>query len=213
MIALLLMEAATPAPSTGALAAEYAFIESAQKDGQWTAFRTFAHPDAIMFTPQAVWAQQFLSGRADPPKSLAWRPSSSFVSCDGRTAVNQGPWATASGSGGGTFTTVWQADGAEWRWVYDGGDFGAAPTQWPASAAVKQASCDGTPPGPPLMAPPPVARHSGNGAPDDFGRGESADRSFGWDWKVDAKGTRHFRAFLWNGSSYDLVIDQTVTDK
>jgi len=213
MIALFLLAAATPAPSTGALAAEYSFAADAEREGQWTAFRKYAHADAVMFIPQATWAQQFLKGRADPPHSVVWRPVGSFVSCDGRTAVNQGPWANAAGTAGGTFTTVWQADGAHWRWVYDGGQPGTPPASWPASPSVKQASCDGKIPGPPLMAPPPVARHADGTAPDDFGRGESADKTLGWDWKVDAEGSRHLRTFLWNGSSYDLVVDQTVMEK
>ena len=48
-----------------------------------------------MFTPQAVWAHEFLAGRKDPPQSMRWWPAESYVSCDGRTAINTGPWATA----------------------------------------------------------------------------------------------------------------------
>ena len=63
-----------------------------------------------MFTPQAVWAREFLKDKKDPPKAIGWRPAHSFVSCDGRTAVNTGPWFRAGGSPGGYFTTVWQRD-------------------------------------------------------------------------------------------------------
>ena len=49
--------------------------------------------------------------------------------------------------------------------------------------------------------------------PDDYGRGQSADRSIGWDWKVDSKGGRHFRAMLWTGRRYELVINQKVAGK
>jgi hypothetical protein len=131
MLALLVAAAAVPAPATGALKAEYAFIRAAEQQGQWTAFRQFAHPDAVMFTPDTVWAQEWLKGRADPPRTIEWRPAVSFVSCDGRTAVNQGPWLSASGKASGTFTTVWQADGRTWRWVYDGGKPGPGPVSWP----------------------------------------------------------------------------------
>lgn len=212
MLALLVAAAAVPAPATGALNAEYAFIRSAEEQGQWTAFRRFAHPDAVMFTPETVWAQQWLRGRIDPPKSITWRPAISFVSCDGRTAVNQGPWLSASGKASGTFTTVWQAEGRTWRWVYDGGKAGSGPVIWPSKAEVKQASCAKTKPtGPPIAAPPPAVRHSDGSAPDDFGRGLSADRTLGWDWKLSQPDkTRHLRVFLWSGRSYDLVVDQTV---
>ena len=42
----------------------------AQRIGQWTAFRKYADRDAVMFTPQAVWAREFLKGRKDPPKAV-----------------------------------------------------------------------------------------------------------------------------------------------
>ena len=87
-----------------------AFARDAQRIGQWTAFRKYADRDAVMFTPQAVWARDYLKGRKDPPKSIRWRPAHSFVSCDGRTAVNTGPWFKVDGTIGGYFTTVWQRD-------------------------------------------------------------------------------------------------------
>jgi hypothetical protein len=211
MLALLVAAAAVPAPATGALDAEYAFIRAAEQQGQWTAFRRFAHPDAVMFTPETVWAQQWLKGRADPPRTIEWRPAISFVSCDGRTAVNQGPWLSASGKASGTFTTVWRADGRTWRWVYDGGKAAVGPVSWPAKAEVKQAACARKLPGPPVASPPPAVRHRNGSPPDDFGRGVSADKTLGWDWKLSEPGkVRHFRVFLWNGRSYDLAIDQTV---
>ena len=43
----------------------------AQRIGQWTAFRKYADDDAVMFTPQAVWAHEFLKDSKDPPKSVA----------------------------------------------------------------------------------------------------------------------------------------------
>ena len=52
-----------------------------------------------MFTPQAVWAHDFLEPLKDPPKAMSWRPAHSFVSCDGRMAVNTGPWFRQDGNG------------------------------------------------------------------------------------------------------------------
>ena len=74
-----------------AIDAERAFAADAQRIGQWSAFRKYADRDAVMFTPQAAWARDFLHGRKDPPKAISWRPAHSYVSCDGRTAVNTGP--------------------------------------------------------------------------------------------------------------------------
>src|SRR5205807_2926293 len=118
MFALLLASATLPT----AIDVERAFARDAQKIGQWTAFRKYADRDAVMFTPQAVWVQEFLKDRKDPPKSVRWAPAHSFVSCDGRIAVNTGPWCGADGVHHGYFTTVWQRTNGAWRWVYDGGD-------------------------------------------------------------------------------------------
>ena len=64
----------------------------AQRQGQWTATRAYADPDAVMFTPQAIWAREFLEGRKDPAVASRWSPNASYVSCDGKMAVNTGPW-------------------------------------------------------------------------------------------------------------------------
>ena len=117
MIAALLLAASVPT----AVDAEYAFGRDAQRIGQWSAFRKWADKDAVMFTPQAVWARDFLKPLKDPPKAIAWRPADSFVSCDGRIAVNTGPWFKLDGSAGGYFTTVWQRERNDWRWASDGG--------------------------------------------------------------------------------------------
>jgi hypothetical protein len=203
MIAALLLAAAAPT----AIDAEYAFARDAQHIGQWTAFRKYADRDAVMFTPQAVWARDFLAGRKDPPKSVRWWPAHSFTSCDGRTAVNTGPWVDADSKNHGYFTTVWQrARGNGWRWVYDGGDAheGAVPPK--SKPQVHRASCATKAPGAPIIPPPPLTPKQALKTPEDNGRGESADKTLGWDWKVDRKGGRRFRVYLWNGFRYAQVM-------
>src|SRR6476620_9798927 len=113
--AMFLVAAAAPT----AVDAERAFARDAQSMGMWSAFRKYADKDAVMFSPQAVWARDFLKNRKDPPKAISWRPAKSYVSCDGRTAVNTGPWFTPDGKLAGYFTTVWQRSGATWRFEYD----------------------------------------------------------------------------------------------
>ena len=58
MIEALLLAAAEPAMT--AVDAERAFVADAQKLGQWTAFRKWSAPDAIMFVPRQVNAHVFL---------------------------------------------------------------------------------------------------------------------------------------------------------
>ena len=207
IVALLL--AAAPVPT--AVDAEFAFIRDAQKIGMWTAFRKYADKDAVMFTPQAVWVQQYLKGRKDPPKSITWRPAHSWVSCDGRTAVNTGPWFGTDGKRGGFFTTVWQRTQGRWRWVYDGGGpLDAAAPAGPAKPQTHRATCRGKAPGAPIIPPPPLTNKQARTTPDDTGRGQSADRTLGWDWKVDKNGGRKFRVFQWNGVRYAQVMFNDV---
>jgi len=205
MITALLLAAAAP----NAVDAEYAFARDAQRIGQWTAFRKWAERDAVIFTPQAAWAHQVLPQK-DPPKAISWRPAHSFVSCDGRIAVNTVPWWKVDGTAGGYFTTVWQSTKHDWRWVYDGGGplEGAAPAA--KRAQVHRASCSGRAKGSPIAPPPALTEKQARTTPEDNGRGQSADRTLGWDWKVDKQGGRTLRVFLWNGSHYAQVLHNRI---
>jgi len=207
MIAAFLL-AAAPVPT--AVDAELAFAREAQKIGQWTAFRKYADRDAVMFTPQAVWVQTFLADHKDPPKSVRWAPAHSFVSCDGRTAVNTGPWWGADGVHHGYFTTVWQRTEGAWHWVYDGGD--AQDGLLPPAPAVRvhRASCRTKAPGAPVPPPPSLTPKQARTTPEDNGRGQSADKTLGWDWKVEKDGARKFRVYQWTGARYAQVLFNDV---
>ena len=164
-----------------------------------------------MFAPQAVWAHEFLKDRKDPPKSIDWAPAESWVACDGRTAVNRGPWTGASGQAHGYFTTVWMRDKSKWRWVYDGGDSVAKPMPFPAKAKVVRASCDhgAKIPAAYRKATVATARLAG-AAPGEAGQGRSADGTLIYEWKVAPDGARRFKARLWNGRRYTTILDQSI---
>ena len=207
MITALLLAAA---PIVTAVDAERAFAADAQRIGQWTAFAKYADRDAVMFNPQAVWARDFLKGRKDPPKAVRWWPATSFVSCDGRTAVNTGQWIGPDAKRNGYFTTVWQREKGKWLWVYDGGDALKTPMKAPGRPVVRRASCATKAPGAPVIPPPPLTPRQARTTPEDNGRGESADHSLGWDWKVEKSGARHLRVFMWNGARYAQVLYNDV---
>lgn len=199
MIPLLLVLAAANQPKT-ALDAERSFDQAAARNGQWTAFRAFAAPDAIMFVPQPINAQAWLKDRKDPPQTVRWQATASYVSCDGDTAVNTGNWQRPDGSVG-YFTTVWQrqSDGS-WRWVLDSGD--ALKTARPAtSPAATRASCD--PPIVPFTSPPTVS-----GVPS--GHGSSKDQTLSWDWSLGTDGSRTLSVNLKTGMFGGTVIDDRV---
>ena len=208
MISLLLAAAAA---QMTAVDAERAFAADAQKHGQWTAFRKWADSDAVMFAPLAVWTQDYLKESEDPPKALEWGPADSWVSCDGRTAVNRGPWKSPVSAAHGYFTTVWMRNEDTWRWIYDGGDTLAEPLALPPEPRVERASCTGRD----NLAETyrrevqPTARIAGK-PPGDAGQGRSADGTLIYEWKVAPDGARRFQARLWDGRGYRTVVEQSV---
>jgi hypothetical protein len=206
MLALLIAAA-----SMTAVDAERAFAADAKRLGQWTAFRKYADETAVMFTPQAVWAQEFLAGKKDPPKAISWGPSNSWVSCDGRTAINRGWWTSASGKSHGYFTTVWMREGKAWKWSYDGGDALATPMAAQKKPRVQRATCSGFDKIPKEYREEvkPTAKIAGK-PPADAGQGRSADGTLIYEWKVAASGERHFEAKLWNGRDYRTILDQHI---
>jgi hypothetical protein len=195
-----------------AIDAERAFAADARKHGQWTAFRKYADDTAVMFTPQAVWAQEFLRPLKDPPKAISWGPSDNWVSCDGRTAINRGPWTSASGKSHGYFTTVWMRQGKAWKWDYDGGDTLDQPMAMPKTPRVERASCAGREEIPQQYRQEvkSTARIAGK-PPADAGQGRSADGTLIYEWRVAASGERRFEAKLWDGRDYRTILDQHIS--
>jgi len=165
--------------------AERAFTEDAKKLGQWTAFRKWAAPDAVMFVPKPENAQEWLNDRKDPAKPIDWWPTASYVSCDGTFAVNTGGWKRPDGSVG-YFTTIWrQIPEGNWRWILDSGDTTSAERDRPAKPTVRKATCSGPPLGQPAyqeVGPP------GSEVTENFGH--SPDQSLSWHWLVRADGSR-----------------------
>ena len=200
MILALLLAAAEPQT---AIDAERAFAADAQKLGQWTAFRKWSTADAVMFLPQADRAQKFLKDKADPPVAVFWWPGRSYVSCDGKTAINTGPWVRQWGKSIGYFTTVWKRQGdSSWKWVLDHGDSLATARAEGGDIKPRQASCVK-----PVKAPLPKLGLTQGGSSD---TGKSDDGSLAWRWFVRADGSRMFEALIWTGLSWQVVISDNV---
>lgn len=199
MILALALAAAEPQT---AIDTERAFAADAQKLGQWTAFRKWATPDAIMFVPKAGSAHDWLKDKADPPVAVFWWPGRSYVSCDGNTAINTGPWVRQWGKSVGYFTTVWkrQPDG-NWKWVLDHGDVLGTPRAEGGDIKPRQASC--AKPVKPLI-------HMRLAKDGSSGGGGSADNTLDWYWHVRADGSRTVEVKLWNGTEWESVIKDSV---
>ena len=201
MIEALLLAAAEPAMT--AIDAERAFAADAQKMGQWTAFRKWLGTDAIMFLPQAGSAQEFLKDKADPPVAVFWWPGRSYVSCDGNTAINTGPWVRQWGKSIGYFTTVWQrqSDGS-WKWLLDHGDALKSPRAEGGDIQATRGAC-------PTLPLPPVPQREVDAA-NKYGVGSSKDGTLNWGWTVLPDGSRNFYAMIWDGREHKFVIDDRV---
>lgn len=200
MIAEMLLAAATPLT---AIDAERAFAADAQKLGQWTAFRKYAAGDALMFVPQPTRAQDFLKDRKDPRVSVFWWPGRSYVSCDGNTAVNTGPWVREWGKSVGYFTTVWQRQpDSGWKWVYDAGDSLSVARAEGGDIKPRTASCPKGPVRP--------VTHAEVQADVKFDSGSSKDGTLNWSWTVWSDGRRNFIAYLWDGEQHRIVVEDKV---
>ena len=164
----------------------------AQRIGQWTAFRKYADRDAVMFTPQAVWARDFLKDRKDPPKAIRWRPGAQLRllrradrgehrsrgsgRTEARRLFHDRLAAHAAPAGAGSMTAADRSPGAA--------PVGRKPQ-------VHRASCAARAPGAPIIPPPPLTAKQARTTPEDNGRGQSADKTLGWDWKVDEERRAH----------------------
>jgi hypothetical protein len=197
ILAALILQAATPQT---AVDAERAFAAAAQAKGQWTAFREFAAADATMFVPQPVKVQDWLKDRKDPPRSVEWWPTESYLSCDGKLAINTGGWKRPEGTVG-YFSTVWRKEaGGGWKWIVDGGDALNAARPRPAKPRIVRAACS----------PVKDARISvGPSRSEPSNWGKSADSTLEWSWRIDATGKRFFSSHFWDGTAFrTAVFDQ-----
>jgi len=186
------------------IAAELAFARTAQEEGQWTAFAEFAAEDGVMFTPQMVNAKEWLKGRDNPPQALTWQPVEVWSSCDGSLGVNKGAWQRPDGAVG-WFTTVWQRhEDGSYRWLLDHGDRLDSPLPAPEMIASHVARCNAPPPSDEMT---PVLDLANGKA-----QGVSRDRTLVWRVHVTAAGARRVMVLLWNGESYDPVIDESVVE-
>ncbi|MBU3077235.1 hypothetical protein [Sphingomonas quercus] len=212
--------------------AERAFAALAQRDGQWTAFRATAAPDAMMFAPTRVRVHDLLADRKDPPRgSLMWWPARAVTACDASLAFSTGPWLRP-GRGQGSFSTIWrrQPDGG-WKWLYDSGGDVAVPAAAGDRVRATRPACRNLPPATRAAAPEgrtDLAALTRNAAPgllvrgggggaldvrDAIAGGVSDDRSLRWtvnDLAGAGEGAHLFRLWTWNGAAYRLAVIEVI---
>ncbi|HEY6816859.1 MAG TPA: hypothetical protein VI168_15080 [Croceibacterium sp.] len=198
------------------VAAELAFARAAQEKGQWTAFAEYATEDAVMFVPEAVNAQAWLKGRADPPQAVRWQPHQVWSSCDGSLAVTKGAWQRPDGTVG-YFTTVWQRQEKKklgYRWVLDQGDVLAAPLAAPEMIQGSVADCPrdrSSPISETELAAWELEAVAAGAA--EAGTGISADRTLAYRYSVAPSGARETAVFLAkDGRMQEVLRSEVATE-
>lgn len=206
------------AQPTVIVAQEVAFARDARELGQWTAFRAYAAPGAILHLRSgAVDAASWLAARSDPAQSVDWNSRAVWMSCDGRDAVSMGRYRD-SGDNVGTYFTVWQREASgEWRFAYDLGANddpqpvrGAEPDPDPRAIVVRNyvpiqgrvADCSAPALDAVAFDQPPHARSAASA---------SRDGTLHWQWSHGEDGTRNFSVKYWKKGVWETVVDESYT--
>lgn len=203
------------------VAKELEFARTAQEDGQWSAFRAFAAPGAVMHTAGGpINALTFLAGVKDPAVAITWNTDTVWMSCDSLLAVAQGRFKDPE-SKVGTFITVWERQSdLDYRWTYDVAVLdNPQPPVRDTSAAVGGdeivvtaidsikglvADCPNLradKPATPAFLVPDGARH---------GFKLSPDGTLRWRWEHTAGADRRFVAEYLTGGRWEVVVDQPL---
>jgi ketosteroid isomerase-like protein len=196
------------------IATELAFAQAAQDKGQWSAFAAYAAPDAVMFTPQMVYAQGWLKGRANPPIAVKWQVNEVWSSCDGSLMVSHGAWQHPN-NGSGWFTTIWQRqkDGS-YKWLLDHGGDLTAPLAAPEMISGRIADCPDRAARPTPM--PSTSQGKSKGLPPlnpALHAGKSVDGSLTWQVTGTTNGA-HSLVVHWKKDGHDqIALSDTVGDQ
>lgn len=204
-------------PST-IVAAEIAFARAAREQGQWTAFRQFAAPGALLHGKNGPFAlEPWLATQTDPPEAVQWEPRAVVVSCDGALAVSQGRYRDPAGKVG-NFVTVWERQpSGEYRYVFDaGGDDVPQPPPRPKveDGDIVVTSIDAVlglvascPRGGGAIPPPPAIPVGEDGKTD---AKLSRDGTLRWRWEHRADGTRYAKAEYFYEGRWLTAFEQTL---
>jgi len=222
------------ANSSAVIAAEIAFNQLAQKEGQWTAFLETSAPEAELFTPQRVNALTWLKNRPNPASSVMWQPHEVWSSCDGTYALTRGAWQRPDGTFG-YFTTLWQRQPktGDYKWLLDQGDSTAAKVDAPDMIAGVVADCRAPAPKAPGASPVPIGKQKKPKVPaiapapglnteipgtapiaiavaGDRKDGRSRDGTLDWSSVVAPDGARTFVARIWKDGEMRETVRSVV---
>lgn len=198
------------------VAAELAFAREAREKGQWTAFRAFMGPNAVLHGERGpVAAASWLGSRPDPAEAHQWTPRGVWMSCDGHLAVSRGRLLDPQGDEG-SFVTVWRRQsGGQYLWIYDIGAARPLPEDASAQSAdgaivvVAEEMIQGYVADCPSAARPMPARPEPSVADGtQIGGGASPDGTLHWRWEQQADGTRRVVADFLSEGSWKVAVKE-----
>lgn len=212
-----------PIADPGKVAAtDIAFSRAAGDDGQWTAFRDFAAPDAVLHLNEGpVHAQEWLARQQDPAEPAQWGPKNIWSSCDGTVAVTSGRFRNPDGKVG-SYATVWKVQkGNSYLWAYDLGwlddpqppppddlaeDTNAIIVSGMAMIEGKAADCRRDQ-GPPPLSPQVKGLSSWQHV------GVSRDKTLQWAYEHQADGTRRVAVFYLRDGEWQEAVNVRIPGK
>lgn len=94
--------------------AERAFAAAAAKDGEKSAFLSFASSDAVLFRPNPVNVKTYFSGK-DNHSNVSWSPVYTRVSRSGDWGFSTGPYQVEGEEKSyGQYVSIWKAVNGKW---------------------------------------------------------------------------------------------------
>jgi hypothetical protein len=200
------------------VAAELAFARAAREQGQWTAFRQFAAPGALLHGADGPIAiEPWLATKADPRVVVQWKPRAVVISCDGALAVSQSRYRDPEGKVGNVLAVWERQPSGEYRYIFhaSGDDVPQPPPRKPledgnilvtAIDAVTGmiASC---PRGGSEIPPPPAIALGEDGKAD---ARLSRDGTLRWRWEHRADGTRYAAAEYFYEGRWLTAFEQSL---
>lgn len=112
--------AQAPVHVSDVISAEENFQKLVERKGIKEAFLTVAHPEGVVFRPNAVRISDFYNSIDRQPGTLRWTPKFARISAAGDLAFTAGPYTYQNGRSDtdkvfGDYVSVWQTDPADNR--------------------------------------------------------------------------------------------------
>ena len=189
-------------PGAPLVSADDAFAKSAQRVGEWTAFRAVAVPQSEMFAPKRVKIIEFGLGLPNPPVATRWRAEQAWLSCDGTVGLTFGRWTLPGTGERGWYEALWgKLANGSWRILLrHAGTTERNLFSRPGRKGMR-AACTGMPPPLPIVAP---------AVGTDFKLGASYDQTLIWSSAVSEKGEVRIVISLWDGARHVPVLEDVA---